>query len=63
MKIHEALIVVWFIVGGFLTATYKSNWFVGHDFMPVVYGISVAGIFVGIILIDLINEYKIVRKY
>ena len=63
MKTHEAFIVVWFIVGGFLTATYKSNWFVGHDFVPIVYGVSVAGLFVGVILIDLLSEYKIVRKY
>jgi hypothetical protein len=42
MKNYEVLLFVWLIVGGVLTATYKFNWFVGHDSVPVLYGVSIA---------------------
>ena len=65
MKIHEVLMFVWLIVGGVLTATYKFNWFVGHDSVPVLYGVSIALFFTGVWVVDLAEQYtiKIVRKY
>lgn len=64
MKNWEAVVVMWIIVGGILTATYKFNWFVGHDVLPMFYGATLGGFFGGMFIVDIAKEYtiKIVKK-